>query len=375
MPAVWGGIDDEGDGKPDPDDFGYEDTELFDVVQSWVLRRTNIRPLSNVPLVDLRNLRPYSVTQGFEVHVDAMRRLPNEKLQAPLVCKCMLVTAALPIGMQLDLSKIKGKEKRKKEPEVTLSYDDLFVAGGLNMESAVTAPNWKDARGKKAGAVEGTAALLVAVHTCSAPASGGTTTSKILAWAVLPLFLPSDSAGADAGGSERLFLNAGRFQLPLFSAAKTLSDALVTGFADRKHIKDATAAEGLKAATKRKAVLPLDGASVFVRVVDLQLRPELRPTPKSTVDLTQLNVGPSKKGYTAPVAAVRPPLFVPRYSSSTGLVCVRVGLTYVCCVCGQNRAKVTFASTKPKKEDQETFDDRFAELLAQGAGSLEKGAA
>ena len=31
-----------------PDDFDYEATELFDVVQSWILRRTNIRPVSHL---------------------------------------------------------------------------------------------------------------------------------------------------------------------------------------------------------------------------------------------------------------------------------------------------------------------------------------
>ena len=43
-------------------------------------------------------------------------------------------------------------------------------------------------------------------------------------------------------------------------------------------------------------------------------------------------------------------------------------------VCGgvQNRTKVTFGSTKPKKEDQKTFDDRFAKLLAEGADFLKK---
>lgn len=49
LPAVWGEIDDEGDGEPDPDDYDYTVTELFDVVQSWVLRRTNIRPVRAAP--------------------------------------------------------------------------------------------------------------------------------------------------------------------------------------------------------------------------------------------------------------------------------------------------------------------------------------
>ena len=116
-----------------------------------------------------------------------------------------------------------------------------------------------------------------------------------------------------------MFLNAGRFQLPLFGAAKTLPDALVAGFAEREQ-KDATAAGSLKVAAKSKEVLPLDGASVFVRVVDLQLRPELRSTPKSTVDLTQLNIGPPKKGYTAPVAAVSLTRMSMRVSAKLGCV-------------------------------------------------------
>ena len=57
LPTVWGEIDDEGDGEPDPDDWGYEKTELFDVLQSWVLRRTNIRPVSRHALLGVNDVR------------------------------------------------------------------------------------------------------------------------------------------------------------------------------------------------------------------------------------------------------------------------------------------------------------------------------
>ena len=51
LPCVFGAIDDTGDGEPDVDDHGVDDNELFDVLQSWVLRRTTIRPLTNVPML------------------------------------------------------------------------------------------------------------------------------------------------------------------------------------------------------------------------------------------------------------------------------------------------------------------------------------
>ena len=51
LPAVFGPIDDDGDGEPGADDHGFGNLEVFDVLQSWVLRRTNIRPLTNVPLL------------------------------------------------------------------------------------------------------------------------------------------------------------------------------------------------------------------------------------------------------------------------------------------------------------------------------------
>lgn len=52
LPATLGTIDD-GNGKADADSHDLEDIELFDALQSWVLRRTNIRPLTNVPVLRL----------------------------------------------------------------------------------------------------------------------------------------------------------------------------------------------------------------------------------------------------------------------------------------------------------------------------------
>ena len=70
--------------------------------------------------------------------------------------------------MNLDLSKVKGKEKGKeKGNKATISYDELFVAGELNMESAVTAPDWKDGSGKRSGEVEVRSYILRVVRSCS----------------------------------------------------------------------------------------------------------------------------------------------------------------------------------------------------------------
>jgi hypothetical protein len=80
LPAVFGEIDDEGDGTPDPDDWGYEDAELHDVMQAWVIRRVNIRPLTNVPMLDPRFLRAHPAGAGFALHLDATRGLPPAKL-------------------------------------------------------------------------------------------------------------------------------------------------------------------------------------------------------------------------------------------------------------------------------------------------------
>jgi hypothetical protein len=52
LPAILGSIDD-GNGEPDANSHDLEDIELFDALQSWVLRRTNIRPLTNVPMLRL----------------------------------------------------------------------------------------------------------------------------------------------------------------------------------------------------------------------------------------------------------------------------------------------------------------------------------
>lgn len=53
LPSVFGPIDDGGNGEPDPDDHGLENNELFDALQSWVIRRTTIRPLTNVPMLSV----------------------------------------------------------------------------------------------------------------------------------------------------------------------------------------------------------------------------------------------------------------------------------------------------------------------------------
>lgn len=187
----------------------------------------------------------------------------------------------------------------------------------MRMDSPVTAPSWTDASGTRTGEVDGladAACLLITVHAAKESTGGdggdggGTVRTDLLAWAVLPLFAPRDTEGLEqrqGAAEQEQHLNAGRFQLPLFSAGKPLSKDLVAGFAAREQ-KDATSAGSLKQLNKLKRLLALDGASVFVRVVDLQLRPELRPTATAKkIDLSQLSIGPPKKSYTAPVAAVR----------------------------------------------------------------------
>ena len=77
-----------------------------------------------------------------------------------------------------------------------------------------------------------------------------------------------------------------------------------------------------------------------MRIVDLQLPPELQPTSKSTEDLCQLSIGPPKRSYTAPV--------------------------------DKGQAKSTFAATRPKKEGEEEFDARIARLLAMAEDDLIK---
>ena len=328
LPRVWGEIDDEDDGEPDPDDYGYEETELFDVLQAWVLRRLNIRPLTNVPLLDLRHLRPWrGSAAGFELCVDGMRRVPNEKGPAPLLVKCVL---------------LQGSAGKAKKGAASVG-DVLFVGSDLKMASPVSAPRWGDAKGSWSGELKGdssVAAVVVTVHTARAEGGGAVKTAP-LAWAVLPLFLPQSSlapTGSDEPAGDHL--NAGRFQLPLFAADMPLPPTVLRSFATRE-ADDPLGARLLKAALKkRNGVRALEGASVFVRLADLQMRPELRPTAKSTVDSAQLGVG-TKAKYTATTPAAK--------------------------------AKKTFEALCPKKEAAaREFDDAFGKALRGGGELLRK---
>jgi len=93
--------------------------------------------------------------------------------------------------------------------------------------------------------------------------------------------------------------------LPLFGAAKPLPEALVASFAERAAL-DAVGARELKRAAQQKEIKLLDGASVTLCVVDLQLqyRPDLRPAQQ--VDLSQLSACAGKKAaYTTPLTAAK----------------------------------------------------------------------
>ena len=298
LPAAWGEIDDEGDGEPDPDDFGYADEELFDVMQSWVLRRTNIRPLTNVPLLDVRCLRAYNPEQGLSLWVDTTLRLPNEKRPLPLIGRCSLIGA-----------------------DTETETEPLFVARGLDLDSPVIAPEWSDASASRDGVLgDGRSVALIEIVGAWED-DGGAVQTQCVAWAVLPLFLPT------AGGHCK-YLNSGRFQLPLFHGAQMPPASLVCAVGEAERA-DIMGEASMARAVKAKELTPLDGASLFVRVVDQQLAPvsnsdnlslsfarawvlncsaivqELRPSPASNLDMTQLGIGHSKGKYTAPLASVR----------------------------------------------------------------------
>jgi len=157
LPTVWGEIDDEGDGEPDPDDYGYESTEIFDVVQSWVLRRTNIRPLTNVPMLDLRYLRQYN-DQGLAVTICCTRCLSNDKKQvAPLVARCVIAAATL--------------ECRH----------EVFTARALDVASPTTAPVWSDQSGRCCNDLDGGREWILVLEIYAVRA-----TTQLIAWAALP---------------------------------------------------------------------------------------------------------------------------------------------------------------------------------------------
>ena len=242
LPAAWGEIDDEGDGEPDPDDFGYADEELFDVMQSWVLRRTNIRPLTNVPLLDVRCLRAYNPEQGLSLWVDTTLRLPNEKRPLPLIGRCSLIGA-----------------------DTEAETEPLFVARGLDLDSPVIAPEWSDASASRDGVLgDGRSVALIEIASVWEDDAGAVQT-QCVAWAVLPLFLPT------TGGLCR-YLNSGRFQVPLFHGAQMPPASLVCTIGESGRA-DTMGEAAIARAVKAKEVKPLDGASLFVRVVDQQLAP------------------------------------------------------------------------------------------------------
>ena len=85
-----------------------------------------------MPLLDLRYLRPFNPAQGFAVHVDGLRRLPNEKNPAPLLVKCDLVTITRRIGeqlqIQLDGKRAKGGRGGGHSSDAdVLTFSTLFV--------------------------------------------------------------------------------------------------------------------------------------------------------------------------------------------------------------------------------------------------------
>ena len=211
------------------------------------------------------------------------------------------------------------------------------------MRSAVTAPDWTDASGTRSGDIEGdagVACLRISVHSAKGISEHEAVTTELIAWGVLPLMMPvhAQRTKVSMASHDELYLNAGKFQLPLFSSAKTLRKDLVSSFAGRSP-NDPTSASSLKLFCKSKRVLPLEGASAFVRIVDLQLPPELQPTRKSPEDLSQVSIGATKRSYTAPL--------------------------------DKKRQKETFQSTRPKKEGEKEFDLRVATILDRAVDVLQ----
>ncbi len=220
----------------------------------------------------------------------------------------------------------------------------LRQASGLKIGSAVTAPTWTDAKANSSGEIAGVASmacLYITVHSAKESTDREAATTELTAWAILPLFMPGDDremqAAATSNGDQ--YLNTGKFQLPLFSPARMLRKGLVEPFAKRTP-GDATGATFLKQFLKGKQVVALEGATAFVRIVDLQLPPQLQPTSKSVEDLSQLSIGPAKKGYTAPLE--------------------------------KSRAKSTFLATRPKKEAEKEYYARMNRLLARAAADLKQ---
>jgi hypothetical protein len=232
---VWGQIDDEGDGEPDEDDSGYEDSELHAVMQAWVLRRCNIRPLTTVPIHPLRLMRPFDPSGGggsFRVVLDSARRLvrPNaDKSLKPdqpppaLLAKCSTVRAST---------------------DGTLELRTVFLAQRLKLTSPTAAPEWADASGGTplppptgtTGSADDDAAAAAAAGAGDTPlpsaavcllfeifemdGSADKAVISRLAWAVLPLFAAAQSAGAQG----LLYLMMGRFQLPLYGTEGSTRD-------------------------------------------------------------------------------------------------------------------------------------------------------
>jgi hypothetical protein len=104
--------------------------------------------LTNVPLLDLRYLRPYSPAVGFAVHVDAMRRLPwtaSGKTTGALVAKCALVTLTQPIGLKLKLDSKQAKAKAKAKAGTAggdgqLAFSEIFVVSFTLHEALLLPP-------------------------------------------------------------------------------------------------------------------------------------------------------------------------------------------------------------------------------------------
>ena len=87
--------------------------------------------LTNVPLLDVRYLRPFNPAQGFAVHIDGLRRLPNEKSPVPFLVKCDLVTISRGIGEQLQIQLngklAKGGRRGDNSDADVLTFSTLFI--------------------------------------------------------------------------------------------------------------------------------------------------------------------------------------------------------------------------------------------------------
>ena len=193
-----------------------------------------------------------------------------------------------------------------------ISCTNVFVAKQLSLQSPTTAAEWMDAHGVVTGAQQAANGVSLLLEIFAAGAADGSAASPAperIAWALLPLFAPATPKLPAERSWRRPYLCTGRFQLPLYEAegaAKSssvlpITPPILAAVLERDVFDEAGlevlqnaskgklkgASRGLKSAVPAPKLLN-GGASVFVRLVDLQLRPDLRPTVNSPLDIGQV---------------------------------------------------------------------------------------